>query len=76
MPTVLLSKVVLSSVITAINSSMKDEMKRSARAPYLILIPAQRYELGKRAAEHGVTSTIHYFARKFPDLDLKETSVR
>ena len=68
-----LSKVVPSSEITAINSSVKDEKKRSVRAPYLILTPAQRYELGRRAAEHGVTLTIHYYA---PDLDLKETSVQ
>ena len=29
----------------------------------------------ERAAEHGVTSIIRYYAKKFPDLALKETSV-
>ena len=32
--------------------------------------------MGKRAAEHGVTATIRYYARTFPDLALKETTVR
>ena len=39
-----------------------------------MLTPAQRYEVGKRAAEHGVTVSIRYFA-KYPKLPLKETSV-
>ena len=44
--------------------------------PYLILTPAQRYEVGKRAAEHSITYSIHYFAKKYPKLPLKEASVR
>ena len=43
---------------------------------YLILTPAQRFEVGKRAAEHGVTASLRYFAKKYPNLPLKETSVR
>ena len=43
--------------------------------PYLILTPAQRYEVGKRAAEHGVTAALHCFAKKYPEMPLKETSV-
>ena len=43
---------------------------------YLILTPAQRFEVGKRAAEHGVTASLRYFARKYPHLPLKEASVR
>ena len=43
---------------------------------YLMLTPAQRYEIGKRAAEHGVTDSIRYFAGKYPKLKLKEPSVR
>ena len=33
-------------------------------APYLTLIPAQRYEVGKRATEHGITAALCYFAKK------------
>ena len=43
---------------------------------YLILSPAQQFELGKRAAEHGVTSAIKYFLKKYPQLLLKQTTVR
>ena len=39
-------------------------------------MPAQKYEVGKRAAEYGVTATIHHYGIKYPDLVLKENSVR
>ena len=39
-------------------------------------MPAQKYEVGKRAAEYGVTATIHHYWIKYPDLVLKESSVR
>ena len=71
-----LSTLMPSTAISATNSSVKKEMKRSARSPYLILTPAQRYQVGKRAAEHRVTSTIRYYAQKFPDLALKEASIQ
>ena len=38
--------------------------------------PAQRFKVGKRAAEHGVTSSLRYFLKKYPKLLLKETTVR
>ena len=41
-----------------------------------MLTPAQKFEIGRRASEHGVTSALRYFSKKFPDLPLKETSVR
>jgi len=45
--------------------------------PYLMLTPAQRYEIGKRASEHGTTNTMRYFSWKYPKFkSLKETSVR
>ena len=50
--------------------------KNSRGGPYLMLTPAQRYEVGKRAAEHGVTDSIRYFAVKYPEIKLKEPSVR
>jgi len=45
--------------------------------PYLMLTPAQRYEIGKGASEHGTTNTMRYYARKYPQFkSLKESSVR
>ena len=32
------------------------------RGEYLSLTPAQKFSIGKRAAENGVTSTIQYYA--------------
>lgn len=46
------------------------------RGPYLILTPAQWFGIGKRPAEHGITDSIRYLAKKYPDLPLKETTVR
>ena len=74
-----LSKLVPSSAIRAANESIREilkEKKGARKAPYLILTPAQRYSIGKRAAEHGVTATIRYYSKHFPHLALKETTVR
>ena len=47
------------------------------RGPYLYLTGAQRYEVGKRAAQYGMTDTMRYFAKNYPDFpELKETTVR
>ena len=46
------------------------------RGPYLILTPAEKFKIGQRASEHGVTSALHYFSKKFPDLPFKKISVR
>ena len=46
------------------------------RGPYLVLTPLRRFQVGKRVWEHGVTSTLRYYSKHFPDLPLKETSVR
>ena len=40
------------------------------------LMPAQKYEVGKRAAEYGATATIRHYGIKYPDLVVKESSVR
>ena len=75
-----LSKSVPTNAIELANAEvlkLKDKAPRDNRTgPYLMLTPAQWYEVGKRAAEHGVTASIHYFAKKYPKLPLKETSVR
>ena len=52
-------------------------MKRAAsRAAYLHLTGAQKYRVGKRAAEFGTTNTLWYYTRHFPSIPLKQTSVR
>ena len=40
------------------------------------MIAAQQFAVRKRVVEHGVTATIRYYAKCFPDLALKETTVR
>ena len=48
----------------------------TSRGPYTVLTPAQNLEISKRAAEMGTTTTIRYYAKRYPDICLKETSVR
>ena len=68
--------VVPSSSIARANELVMEVLEQSERGPYVKLTGAQRYQIGKRAAEHGVTAAICYFKKKFPDLPLKETTVR
>ena len=73
-------------VKTALDSSVEnktDEIsgkkseKSSKRGRYDIYSPEEKASIGKRAAEHGVTSTIRYYAKKYPERPLlKESSVR
>ena len=58
------------------SSSSPVESISNKQEKYLTLTPAQRFEVGKRAAGHGVTAALRYFEKKYPDLALKETSVR
>ena len=46
-----------------------------SQGPYTVLTPAQKFDIGKRAAEIGTTATIRYYAKRYPDISLKETSV-
>lgn len=79
-----LSSAVPSSAISSANTKVLEaltnieENKKRTRGPYLglAITSAQKYEIGKRAAEYGVTNTIRYYSKKYPDLSLKETSVR
>ena len=72
-----LSKVVLSFSIEATNTVVHEALeKRSPHGPYISLTPAQKYSIGKRAAENGTTAALRYYAKTFPDLPLKETTVR
>lgn len=49
---------------------------RGPRGPYNVLTPAQKYEIGKKAAEIGTTAAMRYYSKHYPELSLKETSVR
>ena len=40
------------------------------------MTPAQRYEIGNGAAENGIAASLRYYARKYPELPLKETTVQ
>ena len=74
-----LSKVISSPAIAAANKkvSATNNAKASAtRGAYLHLTGAQKYQVGKRAAEFGLTSALRYYARHYPDLPLKETPMR
>ena len=50
--------------------------RSGARGPYTVITPAQKFEVGRRATEIGTTAAIRYYAKNYPDLELKETSVR
>ena len=73
-----LSKVVPSSSIEVTNTVVRQALEkvRGPRGPYISVTPAQKYAIGQRAAENGVTATLRYYAKRFPDLQLKETTVR
>ena len=60
-----LSKQIPSTAIASANvkvlEALKEhgeEKKKRPRRPYLLLMPSQKYEIGKREAEHGVTASI------------------
>ena len=66
-----------SSAIASANSEVCSVMATSSsRGPYLHLTPAQKFQIGRRASEHGINNTMRYYKKNFPDLPLKETSVR
>jgi len=73
-----LSEKVPSSAISAANKivikalDVTQESKKRSCGPYLSLTPAQKYEIGKRAAEHGVTASMRYFVEKYQDLNLRK----
>ena len=74
-----LSEKVPTEVIASANAAVakvitKGEASRTKKqkGPYLYLTDVQRYEVGKRAAECGTTTTIRYYKTKF----LTEPTVR
>ena len=44
---------------------IKNEVSQKKRGPYLHLTPVQRFKVGQRASEFGVTSTLRYYAKHF-----------
>ena len=75
-----LSKKIPSSTIATVNAKVVSAVERPAgagsRGPYSYLTPEQKYCIRKRAVEFGMTSTLCHYSKAFPDLSLKETSVR
>jgi len=73
-----LSKVIPLSTIAAANEKVCAIHKmpgEASRMLYLHLTEAQKYQVGKRAAEFRTVNTLWYYARHFPSIPLKETSV-
>ena len=73
-----LSKNMPHLAVSSANAKATDVLEKqtsSTRGPYLMLTPAQKYQIGKRAVECGTTAAIRYYQKKFPDLPLNETTV-
>ena len=77
-----LSAAVPSSTIAAVNKRVSSTIEKYAstnksQGPYLHLTDEQKDCVGKRVSEFGITNTMRYYLKSFPDLPLlKETSVR
>ena len=73
-----------SSSIESMNNIFHDILNEKTtphgkRGEYLSITPAQKFSIGKCAAENGVTATIRYYTKTFPDLllsNLKETTMQ
>jgi len=60
-PTGLLSKSLPMKAIKLANTKVVNVTLHDNRTrPYLMLTPAQRYEVGKQAPEHGMTASINF----------------
>ena len=75
-----LSKVIPSSLIVRCNTEVTKVPKQAKWSVtsncYMKLTPAQRYKIGKKGAEMGVTAAIRYYEKNFPDVSLTEPTVR
>ena len=77
-----LSRIIPSSSIASANMKVRATMAELKSSPsssqrrgtYTKYTTEQKAQIGKRAAEEGVVSTIRYYAKKYPNL--KESSVR
>ena len=71
-----LSRKIPAKAIELANAKVTEATKVSCgRSSYLYLTPGQQHEFGKRAAEHGVTASLRYYAGKYMDLPLTEATV-
>ena len=52
-----------------------DKYNTNSRGPCTILMPVQEYEVGKRVAEVGSTTAMHYYAKNYPALELNVCSM-
>jgi len=60
-PTGPLHKSVTTKAIELANAKVANATPHNSRTkPYLMLMPAQRYKVGKLASEHGVTASINF----------------
>ena len=81
-PTGPLSIVVPTSSISDANQEVSMIYKEIAsgerrKGPYVKLTdPSQRCEIGRRAAQYGTTNAIRYYKKKYPDLNLSESTIR
>lgn len=77
-----LSKSVPSGAIATANKEVTEVLEKpcggakSGRGPYITLTSAQKFTIGKRAAQYGTTAAIRFFMKKYPELPLKETTVQ
>ena len=61
-------------VVSKITSESKATPKKKPRGEYAKFMPQFKAGIGKRAAEHGVVSTLRHYVRDHPTL--KESTVR
>jgi hypothetical protein len=78
-----LSTVVPSSSIAAANKEVKQVLDKAdkpegnlKRGAYEYFTPEEKAQIGKRAAEYGVTASLRYFSKAFTGRSLKESTVR
>ena len=75
----LLSKIIPSSTIASANKAvlklMEDTTRQERRGKYGKYSLKERAEVGKRAAEFGITSTIKYYETVNPSRQLLSSSV-
>ena len=62
-----------STLITAANDAGKEVLKAKTKQQYVKLTPAQRFEIGKKAAEIGIAQV---YKKEYPDLMVSEPTAR
>ena len=65
-----------SSAITAENNLVKAMPTAVPRKDYVKLTPAQRHQIGKKAAENGIAAALRFFQKNHPDLALTEPTAK